>query len=99
MATPTDDPAHDLEEQGSHDPAFDLAQQDRERRTAPVEGEGGDSASAGLPPALDDTERVEMIAQAAYYLAQQRGFEPGHDLRDWFEAERTVDAQLSRRRT
>jgi hypothetical protein len=28
-----------------------------------------------------------MIAEAAYYLAERRGFEPGHELEDWFTAE------------
>jgi hypothetical protein len=28
-----------------------------------------------------------MIAEAAYYLAERRGFEPGHELEDWLAAE------------
>ncbi|HEU4625051.1 MAG TPA: DUF2934 domain-containing protein [Steroidobacteraceae bacterium] len=35
-----------------------------------------------------------MIQQAAYYLAEQRGFAPGHELEDWLAAERQVDALL-----
>ena len=27
------------------------------------------------------------IAEIAYYKAEIRGFEPGHELEDWFEAE------------
>lgn len=27
------------------------------------------------------------IAAAAYFKAESRGFEPGHDLEDWLEAE------------
>jgi DUF2934 family protein len=30
------------------------------------------------------------IATAAYYLAERRGFEPGHELEDWLTAEREV---------
>lgn len=30
------------------------------------------------------------IAEAAYYKAEQRGFEPGHDLGDWLEAEQEI---------
>jgi hypothetical protein len=37
-----------------------------------------------------------MIAEAAYYLAQQRGFEAGHDLEDWLRAESQIDAALAR---
>jgi hypothetical protein len=35
-------------------------------------------------------ERCEMIATAAYFLAQKRGFEPGHELEDWFAAETEI---------
>ena len=32
----------------------------------------------------------KVIAEAAYYRAQQRGFAPGHELDDWIEAEAEV---------
>ena len=32
-----------------------------------------------------------MIAEAAYFAAQGRGFEPGHELDDWIAAEKEVD--------
>lgn len=32
-------------------------------------------------------ERHELIATAAYFRAQHRGFEPGHELEDWLAAE------------
>lgn len=35
-------------------------------------------------------ERERMIAEAAYYHAQQRGFAAGCDLDDWLQAEREV---------
>jgi hypothetical protein len=34
--------------------------------------------------------REQAIAQAAYYKAEQRGFEPGHEMEDWLDAEREV---------
>jgi len=37
-------------------------------------------------------ERLQRIAEAAYKRAQQRNFAPGHDLDDWLEAEKEVDA-------
>lgn len=40
--------------------------------------------------------REERIAQAAYWRAERRGFEPGHDLDDWLHAEREIDAQQSK---
>lgn len=36
-------------------------------------------------------ERREMIATAAYFRSQRRGFEPGHELEDWFAAETEID--------
>jgi len=39
-------------------------------------------------------EREAMVAEAAYYKAAQRGFEPGHEMADWLEAERQVEALL-----
>jgi hypothetical protein len=35
-----------------------------------------------------------MIAEAAYYIAEQRGFAPGHEFADWCAAEAAVDASL-----
>lgn len=32
----------------------------------------------------------EMIAKNAYYRAQKRGFQPGHEAEDWFEAEQEI---------
>jgi hypothetical protein len=32
-----------------------------------------------------------MIAQAAYFRAERRGFQPGHELEDWVSAEKEVD--------
>lgn len=32
-------------------------------------------------------ERRAMIADAAYFRAERRGFEPGHELQDWLAAE------------
>jgi Protein of unknown function (DUF2934) len=39
--------------------------------------------------------RQTMIAQAAYYIAERRGFESGHDVEDWLLAEKQVDVTLS----
>jgi len=41
-------------------------------------------------------QRHAMIAEAAYYLALERGFEPGHDVQDWLVAESQIDAALAR---
>ncbi|QGU32588.1 DUF2934 domain-containing protein [Thermochromatium tepidum] len=42
-------------------------------------------------------ERHAMIAVAAYYLAERRGFAPGGAEADWLAAERAIDAMLAAR--
>lgn len=39
-------------------------------------------------------ERDEMIAVAAYFLAEHRGFTPGGATNDWLTAERQIDRML-----
>jgi hypothetical protein len=39
-------------------------------------------------------ERLQMIAEAAYYCAEKRGFDPEKQMDDWLEAETMVDAVL-----
>ena len=36
----------------------------------------------------------QLIAEAAYYRAERRGFNPGHELEDWLAAEAAVEALL-----
>lgn len=45
---------------------------------------------------VSDEERREMIAEAAYFLAEQRGFDPSEQVNDWLEAERSVDEMLKK---
>ena len=37
------------------------------------------------------TDRYDMIAEAAYYIAEHRGFTEGHEIEDWLQAEKEVD--------
>jgi hypothetical protein len=45
-------------------------------------------------PTRTESERRHMIAEAAYYLAEKRGFADGDPTRDWIAAEAQIDAQL-----
>jgi hypothetical protein len=45
-------------------------------------------------PCTSPEERFQMIAEAAYFKAEQRGFMAGDDLTDWLAAEAEVDALL-----
>jgi len=37
-------------------------------------------------------ERHAMISMAAYFIAEKRGFEAGHEFDDWLAAEAAIDA-------
>ena len=41
-------------------------------------------------------QRRTMIAEAAYFLAEHRGFEGGHELEDWTQAEYQIDDAIAR---
>ncbi|HEY7994820.1 MAG TPA: DUF2934 domain-containing protein [Candidatus Eremiobacteraceae bacterium] len=56
---------------------------------------------AETPAEFDDSASAEldrMIGEAAYYIAEQRGFEPGHELDDWLAAEAQIHDQLAAQR-
>ena len=38
---------------------------------------------------------AQMIAEAAYYRAERRGFVPGYEMEDWIAAEIELNARLS----
>lgn len=47
-----------------------------------------------LPPATAPGEPVNktLVAEAAYYRAEKRGFAPGRELDDWLAAEDEIEA-------
>ena len=52
--------------------------------------------SAVPAPFTGPEQRAALIAEAAYFLAEKRGFAPGHESEDWLAAETEVDARLLR---
>ena len=44
---------------------------------------------------MTDAQRHDAVSQAAYYLAEQRGFEAGHEIEDWCKAEAQVDDAIA----
>jgi hypothetical protein len=46
-------------------------------------------------PSTPPKAREALIAEAAYFRAQRRGFEPGHEEEDWLAAEADVDRRLN----
>ncbi|MNC88796.1 hypothetical protein D3C83_46550 [compost metagenome] len=43
---------------------------------------------------LSEDERRRMVAEAAYYRAEQRGFSAGGEVDDWLTAEREISQRL-----
>ena len=40
-----------------------------------------------LKKVLNNEDMISRIAVSAYYKAEARGYEPGHEIQDWLEAE------------
>ncbi|MCU0767823.1 MAG: DUF2934 domain-containing protein [Gammaproteobacteria bacterium] len=38
-------------------------------------------------------DRHHRVQVAAYFLAERRGFAPGHELDDWLDAEDAIEAE------
>ena len=53
-------------------------------------------ATASNP--LAESERRHMIAEAAYYLAEKRGFSGGDPVSDWIAAEAEIETCLGQKR-
>jgi Protein of unknown function (DUF2934) len=47
--------------------------------------------------AIDPAELHARIAEAAYFCAERRGFEPGREIDDWLQAERGIEQALGLR--
>lgn len=52
------------------------------------------AASPEVIRAIDDGERYAMIAESAYLLAEQRGFQGDAALDDWLQAESEINTRL-----
>jgi hypothetical protein len=52
--------------------------------------------ASATPAFLDPDARNEMVARAAYFRAERRGFAEGCALQDWLEAEAEIDSMLGR---
>jgi hypothetical protein len=60
------------------------------KQTLQLKDKQDTDARASADLATTDIDMTVMIATAAYYIAEQRGFEPGHELDDWLTAEQQV---------
>lgn len=81
---------------GSSDPAPQrhartrpfAAAANRDRSDVPENPHPSSHAPANFDPS---SSRESMIATAAYYRAESRGFLPGYEVADWRAAEREID--------
>ena len=39
---------------------------------------------------IEGEDKLSFIAVAAYYKAEVRGYEPGHEMQDWLDAEAEI---------
>lgn len=74
------------------------------KRSSKARGQTKPKAVVGTPPnailsrtaqVLDPARCHQMIAEAAYFYAERRGFKPGYELDDWLAAEDQVNALLT----
>ena len=52
-------------------------------------------AATTAPSRITHEERWHMVAEAAYWRAEKRGFAGGGEVDDWLAAEADIDGQLS----
>lgn len=64
------------------------------RHKKPIEREeslpAGSNQPLPLPTSVAEAARQRMVAEAAYYRAEKRGFAPGQELDDWLAAEAEI---------
>jgi Protein of unknown function (DUF2934) len=58
-------------------------------------GRGPHDLPAHVPPSHAHPDREAMIREAAYRLAERRGFAAGGEIEDWLAAEAEVDQRLA----
>jgi hypothetical protein len=72
----------------------------RARKPKAVAEAAQPEAAAEMVPAqasvMHHEERLRHISEAAYYLAERRGFAPGFEHEDWVQAEAEVAERLKR---
>ncbi|MCA9583533.1 MAG: DUF2934 domain-containing protein, partial [Myxococcales bacterium] len=65
------------------------------RATSPKKAAAPKKAQGpGTDRMLSAEEYRARVAEAAYFRAEGRGFEPGHELEDWVQAEQDISSQL-----
>jgi len=66
------------------------------RKRAPRKTPAPIASAVSFTRFVDPEQRAALIAEAAFFRAEKRGFVPGHEVDDWLAAETEVDAKLLR---
>jgi hypothetical protein len=66
------------------------------RKRAPRKSTAPGVTAMSFSRFVDPEQRAALIAEAAFFRAEKRGFAPGHEVEDWLAAESDVDARLMR---
>jgi len=64
------------------------------RKRAPRKAVASGEVSQPLTRFVDPEQRAALIAEAAFFRAEKRGFAAGNEMEDWLAAESEVDAKL-----
>ncbi len=60
-----------------------------------TEGAADISAGSAVAQEISLERRRQMIAEAAYFRAERRGFAPGAESEDWLESEAEIEQLLA----
>ncbi len=53
----------------------------------------------GKSAEYSEEQRNQMIAEAAYYIAEHRHFEGGDPINDWVQAQQEIDIAITHKKT
>ena len=70
-----------------------MAESKERRKTLRKPAQATPAPDTRTEASSEETRR--RIAEAAYFRAKQRNFEPGHEIEDWIEAESEVMGRLN----
>lgn len=79
---------------GSGSAAPGIVRKSLVKKAAEKPGIAESKATRDAESAVLHEERNALIAQAAYFRAERRGFEAGHELEDWLAAEQDIERAL-----
>jgi hypothetical protein len=78
--------------QHSHSAVTSKKSSAKSNKSSTAKGSKGTGFSSAQ--SIGEEDRHDMIATAAYYRAEQRGFNGGFEMEDWLAAEAEIDGML-----